>query len=492
MADPNACILIIDDEEDMCNMISIILNNEGYKTYTAHDGQAGVEVFRKKFPDAVILDLNMPKMNGMEVLKEIKKIDKNIPVIIITAYGEVRSAVEAIKLGAYNYFNKPFNNDEVLLTVKNALKEMAMHQELHQLKTQFNLAMPLFDQMGHSDTVTKVNEQVECVAPTNLTVVIQGETGVGKELIARSIHDRSPRRKSAFIPIDCGAIPEGLIESELFGHEKGAFTNAVQMKKGQFETASGGTLFLDEIGNLPHSMQSKLLRVLQERKIRRLGDDKEVELDVRIIAAGNEGLEFLVESGRFRMDLYQRLSEFCIEIPPLRQRKDDIVFLSKRFLDISNKELNKSVRGISEAALDLLLSYNWPGNVRELKNVIRRSVLIAKDTIKLKHILINAPVMDRRKERSRNDEKQMRTAREDHETGYADYSDIGGNNDLSLHDAVAKETEKIEKKMISEALKQMGGNKAKASKLLKIDYKTLYYKVKKYGITVKTRTEINN
>ena len=284
--DSNISVLIIDDEVDMCEMLSHVLNQAGFITYAAHDGNTGLEIFNKELPSVVILDLRMPGMNGMDVLKQIKHTGSETPVIIITAHGQIQSAVEAIKHGAYNYFNKPFNNEEVVLTVEKALEERAMRQEIRMLKTQLNFAMPLYEQMGNSAEIAKVNESVACVAPTNFTVVIYGETGSGKELIAQSIHNRSPRCDKPFVVVDCGSIPETLIESELFGFEKGAFTGADQKKVGQFEIASGGTLFLDEIGNLPKSMQGKLLRVLQERRIRRLGSNKEIDVDVRVVVAG--------------------------------------------------------------------------------------------------------------------------------------------------------------------------------------------------------------
>lgn len=483
-------VLIIDDEVDICEMLSHVLNQEGYTTYTAHDGNTGLEIFNKELPHIVILDLRMPGMNGMEVLKQIKHTGSETPVIIITAYGEIQSAVEAIKHGAYNYFNKPFDNEEVVLTVKRALEERAMRQEIRMLKTQLSFVMPLFEQMGNSAEIAKVNELVECVAPTNFTVVIYGETGSGKELIAQNIHKRSPRCGKPFVVVDCGSIPETLIESELFGFEKGTFTGADQRKVGQFEIASGGTIFLDEIGNLPRSMQGKLLRVLQERQIRRLGSNKEIDVDVRVVVAGNERLEYLVESGHFRMDLYQRLNEFCIEIPPLRQRKDDIIFLCKRFLDITNKELNKNIRGITKDALETLLTYNWPGNVRELKNVVRRAVLLANDVIEPKYLVIKT---QEQKQEPTPAAEQI-ASMENQKTSHSLSLDLNINNDnnLSLRDMVAKCVENAEKKLITEVLKQTGGNKSQAAKILKIDYKTMHYKVKNYGIRIQTTTEITD
>ena len=486
--DSNISILIIDDEADMCEMLSHVLNQAGFITYTAHDGNTGLEVFNKKSPNVVILDLRMPGMNGMEVLKQIKQTNSETPVIIVTAYGEIQSAVEAVKHGAFNYFNKPFDNEEVVLTVKKAFEERAMRQEIRMLKTQLNFAMPLFEQMGNSAEIAKVNELVACVAPTNFTVVICGETGSGKELIARSIHNRSSRCDQPFVVVDCGSIPETLIESELFGFEKGTFTGADQKKAGQFEIASGGTIFLDEIGNLPKPMQGKLLRVLQERRIRRLGSNKEIDVDVRVVVAGNERLEHLLESGHFRMDLYQRLNEFCIEIPPLRQRKDDIVFLCKRFMDITNKELNKNIRGITKEALEILLTYNWPGNVRELKNVIRRAVLLAVDIVEPKHLLIKT--QEQKQESSPAAGQMASAADQKADQAIPPDLDVNNGNGLSLRDMVAKCVENVEKKLITEVLKRTGGNKSQAAKILKIDYKTMHYKVKNYGIKIQVTTKI--
>ena len=500
-------VLIIDDDIKLCNVLSLVINKAGYTTCTANDGRTGMEMFHKEFPAVVVLDLRMPGMDGIEVLKQIKKISSETPVIIITAYSRVQSAVEAIKLGAYDYLSKPFDNDEIVITIQRAIKKRAMQQEIHTLKAQLNHAMPLFEQMGHSDAIIKLNEQVDSVAPTNFTVVLYGETGSGKEVVARYIHHRSPRGDKPFVVVDCGSIPETLIESELFGYEKGAFTGADRQKPGQFENASDGTLFLDEIGNLPISMQNKLLRALQERQVRRLGGDKEIAVDVRVVAAGNERLESLVKSGRFRMDLYQRLNEFHIEIPPLRKRKDDIVFLSKWFLDATNTELNKHIYGFTKEALDILLAYNWPGNVRELRNVIRRAVLLSSEMIEPACLppLTGAPETEECTsfvETHSSASLHLKPGK-DHAvpeepapgiSGSGDTTkqtisldvDMDNDKDFSLHACI----ESIEKQLIENALLRTQGNKSKAARLLKIDYTTLHYKIKEYGIKILTRTEI--
>ncbi len=481
-------VLIIDDEVDVGEMISHILNQAGYITYTATDGDKGITLFNEKCPDAVILDLRMPRMDGMEVLRQIKQTNDSVPVIIITAYGEIQSAVDAIKFGAYDFLKKPFANDEIVLAIKRAVEEKVMRNEIQRLKTQLGVTMPLIEQMGSSAEIAKLNTQIECVAPTNFTVVIYGETGSGKELVARGIHNRSSRKNKSFVVVDCGSIPETLIESELFGHEKGAFTGADQKKTGQFEMASGGTLFLDEIGNLPRSMQGKLLRVLQERRVRRLGSNKETEVDVRVVVAGNERLETLVKAGHFRMDLYQRLNEFCIEIPPLRQRREDIVYLSQRFLDITNGELKKNIHGIAKEALEKLLAYDWPGNVRELKNVIKRAVLLASDSIETQHLLMNELEPKQKSDYMMGQATSVvhRVTGHTISLGF----DINNGKDISLHNTVAKCIESAEIIMITDVLKHTNGNKSRAAKILKIDNKTLHYKIRKYGITLQPIIEI--
>lgn len=493
---PNFSALIIDDDKELCKMLSLILNKEGYKTYVANDGNTGLAIFTRELPTVVLLDVRMPGMDGIEVLKQIKKISSDTPVIIVTAYGKVQSAVEAIKLGAYDYISKPCVYDEFVLTVQRAIKERVVSEEVHALKTQFNQALPMFEQMGSSAEVVKIHDAIERVAQTNFTVVLFGETGSGKEVVARCIHHQSPRKDKPFIVVDCGSTPETLIESELFGYEKGAFTGADRKKMGFFENASGGTLFFDEIGNLPMTMQNKLLRTLQERRIRPVGGDKEIEVDVRIITAGNERLDSLVKSGRFRMDLYQRLNEYHIDIPPLRQRKDDIVFLSMRFLRIVNRELGKEIRGFTKDAVEMLMAYDWPGNVRELRNVVRRAALLASDIIEPAHLPIagdKPPALllntqGPQQTSGQTSEGALGTNKPGEKAKQDFFVDFDNGKEFSLQKCI----ESVEKDLIEEALKRTNGNKRQASKILKIDYKTMHYKVKEYGIKIQTTAEITS
>lgn len=464
----NAKILIADDLKDMRQVLIKLLKREGYVIVTADNGSTALELVRKEHPDAVIMDIKMPVMGGIEALKQMKKLSRTLPVILMTAYGEIETAIEAVKLGAYDYIIKPFDNEKIVITLKNALAELKLKREVKTLRSSLEDKSPIKELMGTSSELKRVFFQVERVAPTNFTVVLYGETGSGKELIARTVHHQSPRRKEEFIAVDCGAIPETLIESELFGHEKGAFTGAERRKEGYFELASKGTLFLDEIGNLPKSMQIKLLRVLEDHYVRRLGGKEIIKVDIRIIVAGNEKLEDLVKAGKFREDLYHRLNEFTIEIPPLRNRKEDIISLSRKFVDITNRELDKNVRGFSASALICLFNYDWPGNVRELKNVVRKAVLMSDDIIEPENLPIKNP-------RSKTD-SVSKIANQQFEI------ETDPDKDLSLKDIVKKVTRDVEKQVISKILKQTNGNKSKAARILKIDYKTMHCKAKEYGV----------
>ncbi len=460
----NVKVLVVDDVKDIVNVLSGILKEEGYKVLTAHNGKAAVEIVQRQLPEAVIMDIKMPVMNGIEAMKKMKCINPLLPVIFITAYGEINSAVKAVKLGAYDYLTKPFDKDNIVITLRHALNELQLKCEIRKLRSNFNKRASLTELMGSSDEIKRVFNQVNHVAPTDFTVILYGETGSGKELIARAIHNQSTRRRSKIVTIDCGAIPETLLESELFGYEKGAFTGADKRKEGYVESASKGTLFLDEIGNLSLLMQGKLLRAIEEKCIKRLGGTEDINIDVRIIVAGNKKLDELVKSGEFREDLYHRLNEFAIEIPPLRKRKEDVIYLSRRFLDETNRELRKNVREFSESTLECLLNYDWPGNVRELKNVIRQSVLMADDVVES----VNLP-----SKKSGSDDHLF-----DYVTGKLIKLENDNYNDFSLRDVVSN----VEEHVITGALKQTGGNKSKAARMLKIDYKTILHKIKEYGI----------
>ncbi|MGR3301696.1 MAG: sigma-54-dependent transcriptional regulator [Candidatus Scalindua sp.] len=468
----NEKILVVDDLEDMRVLLSGILKKEGYKITVADDGLSAVELFRKELSDAVIMDIKMPGMDGIEAMKRMKKIAPTVPIILMTAHGDVSTAVHAVKSGAYDYVTKPFDNEKIVIVLKNALSELKLKHEVNALRTNGKGEALLFELMGSSDEIKKVFNQVNRVAPTDFTVILYGETGSGKELIARAIHNQSSRRENKIVTIDCGALPETLLESELFGYEKGAFTGAEKRKVGYVELASGGTLFLDEIGNLSLQMQGKLLRAIEEKRIKRLGGKDDIEINARIIVAGNKKLGELVKAGEFREDLFHRLNEFTIEIPALRNRRRDIIQLSKRFLNEINVELNKHVTGFSTSAIECLFNYKWPGNVRELKNVIRKAVLLCSDNaaIEADDLLIiksklNTDLPDSRKE------QLIDTA-------------IDNYDELSLKDIVKNNIRKIETDVITDVLRRTGGNKSKAARMLKIDYKTMHYKIKEYGIKV--------
>jgi DNA-binding NtrC family response regulator len=398
-------------------------------------------------------------MNGMEILEKLKRIDKDLLIIMLTAYVEVKDAVKAMKLGAFDYVTKPFDNEELILIIKKALQTQYLSREVAELRKKLGEKKPIEEIMGESPQIKQVLKQVEIIAPTNMTVIIQGESGTGKELIAQLIHQKSLHKAQPFVAIDCGAIPDTLVESELFGYEKGAFTGAEERKEGKFEQANGGTLFFDEITNLPNSIQMKLLRAVQERKFQHLGGKKDISVDVRIIVATNISLSEAVRMGEFRDDLFHRLNEFHIDLPPLRERKEDLPFLTKYFLDEANRELGKKTEGFSGEAMRFLLDYHWPGNVRELKNVIKKAVLLAdsKDITPACLSLNNG-------NQPTQPHLQLDTST--------------SKEGVSLREAKEKSAGQIEEKMIKEALAKAGDNKTKAARILKIDRMTLYSKIK--------------
>jgi two-component system nitrogen regulation response regulator GlnG len=448
----------VDDDRDIGQMLSALMKKGGLASLLAYDGETALQMLPVETPDLMLVDVNMPGLNGMEVLKRVKETDPDLPVVLITAYAEIPASVAAMKAGAFDYLAKPFDHTEVLRVVRAALAERQRRRRTSAGKISADNCLRVM--MGPSDAVTRIIREVNRVAQSDFSVIIQGETGAGKELVARAIHQLSRRGAAPFIPLDCGAIPETLIESELFGYQKGAFTGATAPKMGKFEAAQGGTLFLDEIANLPLSSQTRLLRVIQEKAVLRLGATRPIEIDVRLLTASNQKLLGLVESGQMRQDLYFRLNEFTITTPPVRERKDDIPYLAKRFLDITNQELQKNVRGFSENCLEALLSYNWPGNVRQLRAVIRRAVLLADDLVTEKHLDIKrAPV-----------------------PGLAFTPRVDGApwRELSLKEIVHRSVVTVEREVLTQVMKYTGGNKAKAARLLQIDYKTMHHKLKQF------------
>lgn len=460
-------ILVVDDDQDFRWAMGNVLQAAGYRVIQAQDGKEAMSLLEKDIPDLVLLDYRMPGQNGLHVARDMKHRVPALPILIITAYAEVASAVEAMKMGVYDYVTKPVDNNDLVFTIKRALENQALVQEVEYLRKVLSERGSLYELMGKSDQTKKLVQRVEKVAPTPFTVLIEGESGTGKELVARAIHDLSLVKEGPFVAVDCGAIPETLIESELFGYMKGAFTGAHTDKPGQFELANGGTLFLDEVGNLPYPAQQKLLRAMQERCIQRLGAKKAEPIQVRIIAATNQSLENDVEAGRFRSDLYFRLKEFSITVPPLRERKGDIPYLAIKFMNEVEGELKKKCAGISKKTLSALFSYPWPGNVRELRNVIRQAVLLCEEnvSINLEQLMLTTRLMT------------IPT-----ETDPAASLNLFYNGKKSLKEQVKSLTDALEKRIIEEVLTETKGNKSKASRKLSIDYKTLLRKIKMHQI----------
>ena len=461
-------ILIADDDCEIAQLLGHLFHREGLTPLLAKDGAEAVQMVHGGDPDVLLADLRMPGMDGMELMRQARDLDPELPVILVTGYAEVQGAVRAIRAGAHDYLAKPFDNREVLRVVLRALNERRLRLELKRLADHVHNVLSPRETFGPSAAVGKVIAAIEQVAQSNLSVLIIGETGAGKEVVARAIHQASGRARHPFGPVDCGAVPETLFEGELFGHERGAFTGADQQAVGRIEAAHTGTLFLDEISNMPSAAQAKLLRVLQEKTLYRLGSTKPVHVDVRMVTASGTDLEALCERGSFRSDLYFRLNEFTISIPPLRERREDIPYLAKRFVDIANIELSKSIQGFSPSAIEAMLGYRWPGNVRQLRSVARRAVLMAEDIITEEHLGLRP--------------KGREVLTEDEVVGAT--TPGGGWGDRSLREIVRGNTVHVERMAILHALRRTGGNKAKAARLLQVDYKTLYSKVKGYGIQI--------
>ena len=458
-------VLIVDDEPNLRKILAAQLSRDGYDVLTAEDGEKGLEMLREHHIDMVITDLKMPKVDGMTLLREALREDPELPIVMITAHGTVDTAVEALKLGAFDYLTKPFDKDEVRQIVGKALKTRQLAGE----EATPSEAAPSarFGIIGMSPELTDLYSVLERVADTPTTVLITGESGTGKELVARALHDHSSRRDKPFIKVNCAAIPKELIESELFGYERGAFTGAVGSKPGRFELANAGTLFLDEIGEVPVEMQVKLLRALQESEFERVGGIKTIHVDVRLVAATNRDLKKLIASGNFREDLFYRLNVVPIRLPALRERASDISLLVEHFLGKFNERLKKHVTGIETDALDVLGVYPWPGNIRELENVVERAVLFC-------------------------DVQRIRLQDLPLEVRGAPAAASAAVTDPDLHAALAREgglkehvkvaMSRLERELVGRALSQTGGNVTHAARLLKISRKGLQLKMKELGL----------
>lgn len=448
-------ILIVDDEPNICLILENIFTDAGYTAETTSDGLLALEKIKRFLPEIVILDKNMPRMDGLSTLREIKKNYPCIVVIMITAHGDVSSAVEAMKLGAYDYIEKPFDNEKMLLLLERASKHFDLQAEVHNLRNAVNEKYSFSNMVGTSEVLKKVLERVSNVCGTDATVLITGESGTGKELIAKSIHYNSSRKNGAFIVVNCGAIPLQLMECELFGHEKGAFTDAKEMKIGKFEQANGGTFFMDEIGELPTEAQVKLLRVLEDRKITRLGGKKEIPVNIRLISATNNNLFEKVQNNTFRLDLFYRLNLFTIHVPPLRERLEDIPLLVDHFISKHNKALNTKITGFSKETLDILNRYSWLGNVRDLENAVQSAMIVCKSgKLQPEHLPI-----------------RLNYPQNDTQTKIKEQTET-----------FTKSEPKSEKEIILKTLEKCKYNKTDTAKLLCISRKTLFNKIRRYGL----------
>jgi DNA-binding NtrC family response regulator len=453
-------LLVIDDDQASCRLVRAIFSVEGFDVMVAHDGAAGLRLVADSAPEAVLLDLHLPEIDGLEVLERLRRTAPSLPVIVLTADTGVRSAVQATHLGAFDYLTKPIDHAEIVVVVRRALETRALRTEVEELRRQVGQGAGLARQMGPSPAIREIIEQVATVAASDFSVLVLGETGTGKELVAQAIHNQSPRRALPFVALDCGAIPETLLESELFGHERGAFTGAERRREGRFQLAAGGTLFLDEVGNLPLALQAKLLRALESRQVHALGATHARSLDVRFIAATNDDLQDRAASGRFRPDLYFRLAQYTINVPVLRDRPGDIVHLAQRFLEEASVELRHPVHQIPGEVLRLLERHSWPGNVRELRNVIRQAVLESKDLV-LHRALVQRLL-------GKAEAAKVRVA-----------GNAAGRSLREISDDAAAEAQRV---AISDALRTARGNKSQAARSLQTDFKTLHLKMNALGI----------
>ena len=446
-------ILVVDDEASHRKMIEAVLSAEGYEVAQAEDGREAISAIEYRFYDLIIMDVRMPNVDGIEALQKIKHISPDIPIIIMTAYASVGTAVEALKSGAYDYLIKPLDIDELKILVDKALRYKQLEQENLYLKERLQDRFDFSSIIGRSPAMKKLFETMALVAPSEATVLIVGESGTGKELIANAIHQNSPRKDMPFIKVNCAALPETLLESELFGHEKGAFTGAIARKQGRFQLAHKSSILLDEIAEMAPATQAKILRVLQEREFEPVGSGQTMKVDTRVIAATNRNLEEEIQQGRFREDLYYRLNVVTVDVPPLRQRREDIPFLSDFFLKQYAEKNRRLIKGFTPRATDLLMRYDWPGNVRELENIIERAVIMARGEMitplefpaDLQHL-----------------DEELKDTRIDFTPG--------------------RSLKEVEKVMILRTLEETGGNRTHAARILGISRRTLQLKLKEYGI----------
>ncbi|PIE69181.1 MAG: DNA-binding response regulator [Deltaproteobacteria bacterium] len=460
-------ILVVDDEPNYQIVLSELLRDEGFEVFTADSGLAGMTIVQDTDLDLVLTDMKMPEMDGIEFLAKIKEFNKALPVILITAYAEVEQAVKAMHLGAFTYLAKPFSNDQLLASINKAIEHYNLIREIRRLRDEAMQRTGFGEMIGKNPSMLGVYELIEKVAPTPSSVLITGESGTGKELVARAIHNRSPRKDAPFISVNCAALAESLLESELFGHEKGAFTDAIAMRKGRFELAHTGTLFLDEIGEMPQLLQAKLLRVLQERAFERVGGNTPHKVDVRILAATNKDLKDEVDRNTFREDLYYRLNVIHIHLPPLRERLDDIPAMVTHFIHKNEKRLGRGHLDISPDAMRLLVSLPWEGNVRELENTVERAIILCNGTtIEAEDIQPDSTELAGNQEWSTSLELSQFIP-----------------NGLSL----AEVLNGIEEKLVRQALEEESNVQARAAEKLGITRSLLQYKMKKYKIQRKKR-----
>jgi two-component system response regulator HydG len=446
-------ILVVDDEAPHRQMLDAVLSVEGYEIHHAGDGQEAISLVEERFYDLILMDIRMSKVGGIEALKKIKKISPGIPIIIMTAYASVNTAVDALKSGAYDYLTKPLDIEELKILVEKALHHRKLEQENVYLKERLGDRFDFSSIIGRSPAMQDLFETIALVAPSEATVLIAGESGTGKELIANAIHHNSPRKDRAFIKVNCAALPETLLESELFGHEKGAFTGALARKQGRFQLAHTGSIFLDEVGEMTPTTQTKILRVLQEREFEPLGSTQTVKVDTRVIAATNKNLLEEIQQGNFREDLYYRLNVVTLEVPSLRERREDISLLADFFLKQYAEKNRRLIKGFTPKAMDLLIRHDWPGNVRELENVVERAVIMARGDLISQGELPDA---------IRGLEGEMGEAEIDLSPG--------------------RSLKEVERDMILRTLEDTGGNRTRTAEILGISRRTLQLKLKEYGV----------